>query len=98
MSGGQKQRIGIARAILRDSSVIILDEATSGLDQKTEKSIMKKLQKLANNKTIIIISHRLESLKNCNNLFLIRNGQIIAEGPYDKLIKSNKYFSEMAKL
>ena len=59
---------------------------------------MKKLQKLANNKTIIIISHRLESLKNCNNLFLIRNGQIIAEGPYDKLIKSNKYFSEMAKL
>jgi len=98
LSGGQKQRIGIARAILRDSSVIILDEATSGLDQKTEKSIMKKLQKLANNKTIIIISHRLESLKNCNNLFLIRNGQIIAEGPYDKLIKSNKYFSEMAKL
>ena len=69
LSGGQCQRIGIARALYRDPSIIILDEATSALDEETEDKILNKIFKINSDKTIIIISHRKNSLKNCNKIF-----------------------------
>ena len=81
ISGGEKQRIGIARALTNNPELIILDEATSGLDYETENNILKTLKKLR--KTSIIVSHRLNALKNCDKIYLIKNKEII-------LLKKNK--------
>ena len=77
LSGGQKQRIGIARAIYKDPDILILDEATSALDFNTEKKIIDDIKKLKNKITIIIVSHRLNSLKICDQIFEIKNKKII---------------------
>lgn len=98
LSGGQKQRLGIARAMFGNSDILVLDEATSALDRKTEQSIIENLLTLKKNKTIIIISHRLQALDKCDKLFLVRGGQIVAEGSYSELLKGNKYFGQMAQL
>ena len=84
LSGGQRQRIGIARALYRNSQVIILDEATSALDSKTEESLMKSLFNSSRNLTTIMVAHRLTSLKNCDLLIKLEKGKII------KTIKGNK--------
>ena len=76
LSGGQLQRIGIARALYNDSEILILDEATSALDDKTELDLMEEINKLDKNLTILIIAHRLSSLKNCSLIFEINNGII----------------------
>ena len=81
ISGGEKQRIGIARALIHDPNLIILDEATSGLDFETENNILKTIKKLK--KTSIIVSHRLNALKNCDKIYLLENKQL-------SLIKKNK--------
>ena len=80
LSGGQQQRIGIARALYRDPEIIILDEATSSLDQVTEKQIMESIKFLKKKKTIIIVTHRLSTVKNCNKIFFIDKGKIIKSG------------------
>ena len=98
LSGGQKQRLGIARAVFSNSDILVLDEATSALDQKTEQSILDNFQTLKKNKTIIVISHRLQALKKCDKLFLVREGEIMGEGSYDELLNESKYFSQMAHL
>ena len=85
MSGGQIQRIGIARALYNNPEVLIFDEATSSLDNKTEKQIMKSIQRISIDKTIVIIAHRLNTLENCDNIILLDNGQIIKEGKYSEL-------------
>jgi ABC-type multidrug transport system fused ATPase/permease subunit len=96
LSGGQKQRIGIARALYKKPSILILDEATSALDTLTEKKVMNAIQTLRDKITIIIIAHRLSTLKKCNKIFLLEKGEINAQGTYEELIKSNKFFSNMA--
>jgi len=95
LSGGQRQRIGIARALYHDPQVLVLDEATSALDNLTEKTVMDLLNKLQNNITIIIISHRLTTLKNCNKIFYLEKGEVKAEGTYDELVKINGNFKTM---
>ncbi len=87
LSGGQRQRIGIARALYHNPSVIIFDEATSSLDTDTENMVMKAIEKLGQSKTIILIAHRLSTLKNCDKIFLVEKGEIKKEITYQELIK-----------
>ncbi|HAT73370.1 MAG: ABC transporter related protein [Candidatus Moranbacteria bacterium GW2011_GWF2_36_839] len=89
LSGGQKQRIGIARALYYDPQVIILDEATSSLDDKTEKEVLEAIEGIAKLKTMIVIAHRLTTVKNCDQVYVIDKGKIVDEGSYSEII-SNK--------
>lgn len=89
LSGGEKQRISIARAILKKSPIILLDEATSSLDAETEEKIQKAINFLTNGKTTIVIAHRLSTILNADKIFVIDNGQISAEGTHDQLMISS---------
>lgn len=86
LSGGQRQRIGIARALYKEASVIILDEATSALDTETENAVMKSIESLGNNLTIIIIAHRISTLKQCTDIIRLENGKVQMMGGYDNII------------
>jgi ABC-type multidrug transport system fused ATPase/permease subunit len=87
LSGGQRQRIGIARALYKKANVIIFDEATSSLDVKTERSVMNSIEKLNKNLTLLIIAHRITTLKNCNQIIEIEKGMIKRKGSYKDIIK-----------
>ena len=88
LSGGQQQRIGIARALYRDPEILILDEATSSLDQLTEKKIMESIQLLKRKKTLIIVTHRLYTVKNCDKIFFIDKGKITKQGSPEKILNN----------
>lgn len=96
LSGGQRQRIGIARALYNNPQVLILDEATSALDNRTENEVMKAINKIEKDITIILIAHRLNTMKNCDNIFLLENGKIIAKGTFEELIDNNDSFRKNA--
>ena len=98
MSGGQKQRIGIARALYNDVKILIFDEATSSLDPSTENSINESISKLSNDRTIIIISHRMSSVANCEKIIFMQNGLIEDSGTFESLKKNNLSFREMANI
>ena len=98
LSGGQLQRIGIARALYHRPQLLILDEATSALDNITEKTVMDAIKNLENKISIIMIAHRLSTVKNCDNIFFLEKGQLKAQGTYNKLIQSNEVFKKMSKL
>ena len=91
ISGGQRQRIGLARAFYSDPPIIILDEATSSLDTITEKGIIDSLKKISLNKTLIIIAHRLNTVRYCDKIFYLEKGRIKDEGTFDELIKNNDF-------
>ncbi|WP_435089961.1 ABC transporter ATP-binding protein [Candidatus Pelagibacter bacterium nBUS_30] len=92
LSGGEKQRISIARAMIKKSSIILLDEATSSLDSQTESKIQEALNTLTKNKTTIVIAHRLSTILNSNNIYLIDSGKVIDNGKHDELLnKSDLY-------
>ena len=97
ISGGQKQRIGIARALYNDPEILIFDEATSALDGNSEKSILESINSILHEKTIIMIAHRLNTVKNCDTIFIMDEGNIIDSGSYNKLIESSKIFQGMVK-
>ena len=97
LSGGQIQRIGIARALYNNAEVLVLDEATSSLDGLTEKSIMSSVNSFYGKKTIIIVAHRLSTVKNCDKLYLMNNGKVVDSGSYEELIKDSEYFRELSK-
>ncbi|MEK9780321.1 MAG: ABC transporter ATP-binding protein, partial [Gammaproteobacteria bacterium] len=96
LSGGQRQRVGIARALYHQAEVLIFDEATSSLDGITEKMIMESIDQLSGKKTIIMIAHRLKTIKNCDKIFFLANGRVIDEGSYQELISKNDQFKKMA--
>ena len=98
LSVGQKQRIAIARAILRDSPILLLDEATSSLDAISESAIKKAIDNISGNKTILIIAHRLSTVKNVDQIVLIEEGQVLAQGTHDQLVKNNKRYKQIAEL
>ena len=87
LSGGQRQRIGIARALYHNPQVLILDEATSALDNLTEKKVMDTVNSLSKNITIILIAHRLNTVKNCDIIFKFEKGKIVSQGKFDELFK-----------
>ena len=95
LSGGERQRIGIARALYRNPQVLILDEATSALDNLTEQLVMKEIQKIGNNKTIIMIAHRLSTVQKCDIIFYLEKGELKAQGSYEELIKSSEGFKKI---
>jgi len=97
LSGGQKQRIGIARALYNDPDVLVLDEATSALDGITEKLIMDAIHDFSGKKTIIMIAHRLATVKKCDVIFLLDQGKIIDSGTYDELESRNDVFKKMTE-
>jgi len=92
LSGGQRQRIGIARALYHKPKVLILDEATSALDNETEKAVMDAVNNLGKNITIILIAHRLTTVKKCDIIFKLEKGQLVGQGTFDELLKIDDNF------
>ena len=88
LSGGEKQRISIARAMMKKSSIILLDEATSSLDSETESKIQDALSILTKNKTTIVIAHRLSTILNSSNIYVIDSGNMVASGSHKKLLEN----------
>lgn len=101
-SGGQKQRIAIARAVLKESSLYIFDEATSNLDAENEEKIWKNIKEISQNKTSIIITHRLSMIKNCNKIIVLDKGHIAESGTHEKLLENRgiyfRMFTEQSEL
>ena len=98
LSGGQRQRIALARAILKDAPILILDEATASVDNETEVLIQRSLAKIKQKRTTIVIAHRLSTIKSADNIIVIEKGRIIEEGKHDYLIKKNGIYSELWKV
>jgi ATP-binding cassette subfamily C protein len=98
ISGGERQRVGIARALYNTPDLLVLDEVTSGLDGQTEQDITRSIASLKGQATVVLIAHRLHTLKACDRIFFLKEGRIIAEGDYDKLLLSCPEFSRLAEL
>jgi ABC-type bacteriocin/lantibiotic exporter with double-glycine peptidase domain len=96
LSGGQRQRIGIARALYHNPQVLILDEATSALDNLTEQAVMEAVNNLGQDITIILIAHRLSTVRQCDQIYLLERGEVKASGTFDELSENNKQFKLMA--
>ena len=97
VSGGEKQRIGIARALAKNPEILIFDEATSALDTVSERVVQKSIDAVSKGNTSIIIAHRLSTVKNCDKIFVLKQGQLLAEGTHDYLLENCEYYKELVK-
>jgi ABC-type multidrug transport system fused ATPase/permease subunit len=98
LSGGQRQRLGVARALYRDPDVLVLDEATSALDNLTEKAVMESVEKLAGKKTIVMVAHRLSSVRECDQIFVFEQGRMVSSGTWDELMDHCEVFTKLARV
>lgn len=97
LSGGQRQRIGIARALYHDPSVLILDEATSALDNVTEEAVFQAIKNVMGKKTVIMIAHRISTVRECDTIFVLEQGRIVSQGSYGELLGSSVHFQALAR-
>ncbi len=95
LSGGQRQRIAIARAILKDAPILIMDEATSSLDSVTEKLIQKSLETLMKNRTTLVVAHRLSTLLHMDRILVFHQGYLVEDGPAQALLQKNGHFAHL---
>ena len=95
LSGGQKQRVSIARAIIKDPQILLFDDCLSAVDTETEEEILQNLHKISENKTTIIVSHRISSVKNADKIIVLEAGKIIQQGTHNKLVNSEGYYKEL---
>lgn len=95
LSGGEKQRISIARAIIKDAPIVLLDEVTSALDIQNENLIQKAVSHITRNKTVIVIAHKLNTIKDCDNILVFDKGKIVEQGTHEELLKQNRYYKKL---
>ncbi len=95
LSGGQRQRLAIARAVLKDAPILILDEATSAVDNETEAALQRSISKVSQNRTAVIIAHRLSTIRNADRILVLDNGSIIEDGTHEELVAKNGAYSRM---
>ncbi|MDU0946269.1 MAG: ATP-binding cassette domain-containing protein, partial [Anaerococcus vaginalis] len=94
LSGGQKQRLSIARAVLKNPEILILDDAMSAVDANTEKNIITNLNKYRNNKTTIIVANRISQVQNCDEIIVLEDGKIVEKGNHYELMKNDKWYKK----
>jgi len=98
LSGGQRQRVAIGRAILKDAPILILDEATSSLDTKSEFQIQEALKGLMNDKTTLVVAHRLSTVESVDQIIVLDKGRIVEQGTHQELIENGSYYSDLHRL
>lgn len=94
LSGGEKQRLSIARAIYKNPEILILDEATSSLDTKSEKAVQEALNRLMKNRTSLVIAHRLSTIQNADKIIVLDNGEIVEMGSHKELLSKNNFYKK----
>jgi subfamily B ATP-binding cassette protein MsbA len=98
LSGGQKQRLSIARAVLKNPPIMILDEGTSALDTESEKIVQIELEKLMQNRTSVVIAHRLSTIQNADLIVVMQKGEIVEQGTHDELLSQNGMYSKLVMM